>query len=329
MKKIAGLLGVLMLVGLLYGCSTTQSASNPNDTDVPCSIPSDTNLTVSASNITVGSDSKSLTFNMAAIDQNNAAFTDLTKGNLQVSVASTPETWTITYIANGANTGTRNFSMAMTLDRSGSMSSADNSSLEAAALSLVGLIPQGDADVGVINFASTVTVDATMTTDKSLQSVAITDESYVGGSTALYDSMGAAIDLVLTGANGYKVVIAMTDGGENYSSTYTTTTEIIDYSVQSGNVPIFALGYGLSASSAAEVAMQNIATGTGGLYYSAPSPEALVEVYDTLASTMANAYQVSISGNTALPAGTHTLTIVVKDENGNVVYTVSVPFVVS
>jgi Ca-activated chloride channel homolog len=328
-KKIAGFLALLLMVGLLYGCSSTSSTTNPNDTDIPASIPSGTTLSVSASNVTVGSDNKSLSFNMAAIDQNNTAFTDLTKGNLEIQVASTPETWTITYIANGANTGSRNFSMAMTLDRSGSMTSADISSMEAAALSLVGLIPQGDADVGVINFATTVTVDATMTYDKTLQENAITNESYVGGSTALYDSIGEAVDLVLTGANGYKVVLAMSDGGENASITYNTTTEVIDYAIAQGNIPVFTVGLGFIASSAAEVAMQNIATGTGGIYYRAPSAEALVSLYDTIANTMSSAYSISISGNNALPAGTHTLTINVLDENGVLVYTVSIPFVVS
>lgn len=326
LKKVSvGLLSVLLIGFMIYGCGRVVE-TNPNMSETAAVIPAGTSLEVSASNISVGSDGKSMSFNMAVIDQDNGAFTDLTKGNLVFEVSSPgPDAWTITYIACGAHTGSRNFSLAMTLDRSGSMDDAENSSLEAAALSLVGMKSSGD-DIGVINFDDTVTVEASMTTNTATLTNAITNESVREGGTALYDSMGAAIDLVLTGQNSYKVVFAMTDGYENRSSNYTTTPEVAEYAILKGNIPLFNLAYGTDLATAE---LSALAYATGGLYYSSPSPEALVEIYNQLAQTLANAYQVNISGADALTSGDHTLTIIVKDENGAERYRVSIPFIVS
>ena len=327
-RILPGLLGFLLLVCFIYGCGrVVEQTVNPNMSEDPITIPAATSLEVSASNITVGSDSKSISFNLAVIDKEDEAFTGLTQGNLVVEVSSSTSTWETTNITNGANSAAVQFSLVVTLDRSGTMSTVDKTSLEAATLTMIDMITTGEAELGVISFASSISVEAQMTLDKGTMANAVTHEANLGAKSALYDSISAAIDLVLTGTNAYQVVFAMADGSDTNSSSYTTTSEVIDYSRLNGNIPVFCLGYGVSGE--AEDALQAIALGSGGLFYRVPSAESLAGTYSNIVPTLGNAYQVNIAGVSALTSGTHTLTVKVLDEEGEERCRISIPFIVS
>jgi Ca-activated chloride channel homolog len=288
-----------------FGCSTTTSSSNP------ASPPSGTtSVTVgSGGSTTLTANTKTGACSIVLVDQNQNPITstnNLNINNIKIEVWSSTSTTsqtatvgTLTY--NGGSSGSA-ISYAMTLDRSGSMSYDSNASLEAAALAFIN--NSGASDQGaVINFDSYVHVDQGLTTNKALLKYAATSESSSGGSTALYDSMGTAVATAAAGSNTRKAVIAMTDGGENNSTTYTSTTSVINFA-NTNKVPVYCVGLGIYQGGSDELALQAIASGTGGLYYYAPSASDISALYSKISSALSSSWTIDFASPVTFTTGT-------------------------
>ena len=289
-----------------FGCSTTASSSSN-----PASPPSGTtSVTVgSGGSTTLTANTKTGACSIVLVDQNQNPITstnNLNINNIQIEVWSSTSTTsqaatvgTLTY--NGGTSGSA-ISYALTLDRSGSMSYDANASLEAAAVAFIN--GSGSADQGaVINFDSYVHVDQGLTTNKALLEYAATHESSSGGNTALYDSMATGVATCAAGSNTRKAVIAMTDGGENNSTSYTTTTAVINYA-NTHKVPIYCVGYGVYAGGSDELNLQAIASGTGGLYYYSPKTSDLTALYNKISSALNSAWTIDFASPITFTTGT-------------------------
>ncbi|MBN3032871.1 MAG: VWA domain-containing protein [Candidatus Saganbacteria bacterium] len=263
--------------------------------------------------ITVGSGgSSTLTANtqtgacsIVLVDQSQTPITStnyLNVNNIQIEIwtsgtsSQSATVGTLTY--SGGSSGSA-ISYAMTLDRSGSMSYDSNASLEAAAIAFIS--GSGASDQGaVINFDDAVKVDQGLTTDKNLLISAVSNESTTSGLTALYDSMGTAVATAAAGSNSRKAVIAMTDGLENSSVNYTTTTAVINYA-NANSVPIYCVGLGSSVSASG---LQAIASGTGGLYYYAPTAADIADLYNKISSALNSAWTINFTSPVTFTTGT-------------------------
>ncbi|MFA4844771.1 MAG: VWA domain-containing protein [Candidatus Margulisiibacteriota bacterium] len=322
-----GLVAVMLAV-LATGCATVTNTANP------ASPPSGTTTIAvgSGGSATLTANAKTGAASIVVMDQLQNPITSTNNLNIKNitidiwSTTTTTQTAVVDTITYSGGSAAQAISYAMTLDRSGSMSSDSNASLESAAVAFIN--QSGATDQGAIfNFDSYVVMDQALTTDKDLLKVAATMESISGGSTALYDSIGFAILTVEAGANARKAVIAMTDGGENNSVTYNTTGEVVTLALAK-SIPVYTVGLGLTAGGADENNLKGIATGSGGFYYYAPTATDIVALYSKVASALNSSWTVNFTSPvTFVTSTTYYVKITVTYDGGitnSVTFTVTV-----
>ncbi|NQT29672.1 MAG: VWA domain-containing protein [Candidatus Saganbacteria bacterium] len=311
--------GLALCLGMIWvaGCGTTSSSD-------PASPPSGVaSIEVGSGGSATGEGtSGTVAFTLADKGDNTpiTSTTYLNVHNVTIQIWATGVTTQSasvgTLTSHTATTGDP-ISFAMTLDRSGSMSSADIVSMEAAAKDFVSNMQATDQGA-IINFGTTVAVDQGLTSTQSLLNTAIDSSSISGGLTALFDSMGTAVSTVSAASNDRKAVIAMTDGGENASVTYTTTTAVINHA-NTYNIPIYCVGLGITQGGSAEDNLEAIATGTGGVYYYAPSSTDLADLYDKISSALNNYWTVSFTSPFTFTIGTtYTVKITISYTGGTI-----------
>jgi hypothetical protein len=136
-------------------------------------------------------------------------------------------------------------------------------------------------DIGeVVKFGAEIQVTQTFTSDKAKLLAAIDAPFDQGLRTKLYDALYQAIDDTGPQSNFRKAIIVATDGEDNGSTR--TLAEVTSNAI-SRNVPVFAIGLGASINSAA---LEQLATGTGGLYYQSATSQNLATIYRQLSSLL-------------------------------------------
>jgi len=198
---------------------------------------------------------------------------------------------------------------ALVLDRSGSMEGdyGDDeplNDLKSAADSYVGYLGSGDV-AQIISFSSNVSVDTGFTENKTDLYNAIHRLSS-GGGTAIWDAVITAVDSVASRPESQKAVIAMTDGGDNSSSS-DVSTAIAHAKSQAIVVYTIGLqGYDFTRSRSksdaprlpktrSEGELISLATETGGEYFYAPTSAQLAGIYTKLTQRMQNPYVIEFT----------------------------------
>lgn len=311
-------IGVVSLTGCNVVASSGGSEIGDGKATPPAGVTSIEVGSAGTGTATIGSATG--TINVTVVDgAAKTPMTNLLKGNLKIFLSGPGITGsvevTITSAVFNQNTGAP-ISFAMTLDRSGSMSSADLVAMEEAAKQFVSNMKASDQGA-ILNFGYYVKTDQLLTSDKAALTNAIENPSYVdSGGTALYDSIGqAALTLEAATTGNRKAVLAMTDGGENASSsTYKPLSTLIAF-LQSKSVPVYTIGLGVATGSQAELDLKDIASGTGGLYYYAPTQAELDALYASITSALNTYYTVTFTlpSGTVFQAGTYTVNFYVVD----------------
>ncbi len=249
-----------------------------------------TSVAITINQILQGSFPNLLTLQLIR-DQNGNPITNLNAGNFTVTEDGAPAA--ITDVRTVLQ-DSRNLSVALVCDRSGSMSDVTDSSssltkndaLEASASSFIDLIQPVDS-AEVINFDTTVEVTQSFTTDKALLKAAITNQfSRFGGDTSLYNALSQAV-ADTSNQTGRTAVLALTDGKSNSGSK--TQADVISAAKQKG-IPVFTLGLG---SDADQASLQQVAAQTGGTFTFTPSATDLKSVYQRIASQLNGQMQLS------------------------------------
>ncbi|NOY05858.1 MAG: VWA domain-containing protein, partial [Chlorobi bacterium] len=197
-------------------------------------------------------------------------------------------------------------SVALVIDRSGSMAGQPMEQLKEAARLYVSLLDTTCDQAAVVSFGSNVTVDAFMTPDTSLLNVGINNIS-AGGATALWDGVGTGVtEVVNNGKQDCRAVIVVTDGGENSSTKY-SLDDCISLAQTSG-IRVFTVGLGQGV---VEPPLQILARETGGIYYHAPSGDQLKAIFREIYSVVSQRFQeCSFTYTSSCPDGaTHTVEI--------------------
>jgi len=187
-------------------------------------------------------------------------------------------------------------SLALVLDRSGSVNSDEAAHIARSAGSLVDELRAGDR-VSVVNFNSKVYVDQALTDDVDAVLDAISNPSVESGNSAIWDAVSLAVaDMVeetdvQTSARG---VILLTDGEDNASSL--TRPEAMDQA-KDGQVPVFTVGYdfGWTGDGQPDLErgdLQSLASSTGGRYYENVETLELEDIFDTIVKSMGTQYSV-------------------------------------
>jgi len=190
-------------------------------------------------------------------------------------------------------------SVALTIDRSGSMGGTPLQDAKSAATTFVDQLQPLDR-AAVISFSSGVRVDQSFTTDKNALNTAISGLN-AGGGTALYDAVFESINLASSEV-GRRAVIALTDGGDGGSAT--SLQQAIDAAVQVG-IPIYTIGLGNANINP----LEQLATETGGQFFNAPNSSDLEQVYNQIALQLENQYRVTYTSSDACDGTEHTVEI--------------------
>jgi len=170
--------------------------------------------------------------------------------------------------------------VVLVLDRSGSMNGAPIEEAKAAMMEYVTFV---DANFAFIVFDNSPQLIAPFFTPVS-ELVQKIEAISSGGGTQLYDALYEAINL-LKSVDGEKQIIALTDGqtsGDQYSLeqiiNFANSGEISVEAKTPQNTKLFSIGLGYRSEGLVALAEK-----TGGQYYDAPSPDALLDVFSQIA----------------------------------------------
>ncbi len=222
-------------------------------------------------------------------DQNNNPVTDLEIGNFNISESGKPG-----IIHNVHETGIPLY-IILVLDRSGSMypsyGSTGTTDLNNAVKDFLEELDFSRTYVEIIDFGTNVVISQEFTQNEN-DLISIIDsrepESAQMGGTALYDAIGKGIDEAGDVAIGSTVVIAMTDGGENSSTRFTSVSSVIDHA-NDHDQPVNTIVYGTYWT---DPDMQMIANQTDGTYGQASSGAELSQLYVDLIPTEEDHVQI-------------------------------------
>ena len=208
-------------------------------------------------------------------------------------------------------------STSLVIDRSGSMEGVnydDQPLIDAkeAAKTFVNEMSSSDR-AEVVSFASSVRVDQPFTSDTQALIDAIEDLSTYGG-TALYDGIWQGLDDTAEETNYRKAVVALTDGGENNSSSDhggvywgDPDNSLLIAHAKSLSIPVYTIGLQgydftrekiVRSYTTSEADLQEIAGETGGEYFYAPTSADIKNIYQKITMRVQQQYIITFIDNT-------------------------------
>lgn len=177
--------------------------------------------------------------------------------------------------------------VALVLDRSGSMQGQPMQDAKQAASNFVQLLQDQDR-AAVVSFNQFVTTDHAFSSDKNSLTAAISTLQAFGG-TAIYDALISTADLIEP-EQGRRAIILLTDGEDtNSQNSFQTALN----RVTTVNVPVFTIGLALTPGSPEENILITIANDTGGRYFYSPTSSELQEIYEAIAAILRNQYKIT------------------------------------
>lgn len=216
-------------------------------------------------------------------DQSGTPLTNFKIGNFTVLDNGNPAVLTK---VSTVDTSREPLSVVICMDRSGSMYGSPTTDANAAAKQFIDSLGTNDA-AAIVDFASEASLSLGFTTDKSRLKATI-DAGTPSGLTALYDAMGLAAQEIRN-RPGRKFIIAITDGWENASDTFTSREKVSDEINRSGVAGhIIGIGYDIDTAS-----LDYIADITNGRFLSSPNASQLSTQFSYILNLMQNLVVVS------------------------------------
>ena len=220
---------------------------------------------------------------VSVLDASGKPIRGLTKENVTLLENNHPVTID-TMRMSGENGIHEPLSLAIVLDRSGSMEGEKITRAKESVLRFISLMEPGDR-ASLFAFSDDVSALEPLTGSQDiLRKAVLTIQP--GGHTALYDAIAKGIESV-QGIAGRKAEIVLTDGIANRGALD------IDQSITSAiknyvSVNVIGLGKDVRTSR-----LERIAHETGGSYFFTPSADGLAEIYDTISNRIRNEYVIT------------------------------------
>jgi VWFA-related protein len=175
-------------------------------------------------------------------------------------------------------------SLAIVLDRSGSMAGYKIARAKESVLRFLALMEPGDR-ASLITFSDNVDKVEPLTDDRELLKQR-TETIMADGRTALFDAIAAGVEAV-KGVPGRRTVVVLTDGIANrgvLDINQAVAAAIKEY------VSVYVIGLGKDVRAAR---LEGIAEMTGGFYFFAPAADGLAEIYESISKRIHNEYIVT------------------------------------
>ena len=199
-------------------------------------------------------------------------------------------------------------SCALLLDTTGSMADAI-ASLRNAAREFVGQLRPKDS-VAVYSFTDHVDELSGFTEDRAAARRALS-RLHAAGRTALFDAI-SQVALSLGRRPGKKVIVVLTDGGDNASS---LNRQSAAARARKAGIPVFAVAQGEALKDAAAAnLLQELAKATGGRMYKAHHNKDIDNVFGSIAGDLQGGYLLAfhpLAEEKTIPW--HELQVLVKD----------------
>ncbi len=174
-------------------------------------------------------------------------------------------------------------SIALVLDKSGSMQGNKMAQARESLLRFLSLMEKGDR-ASLVAFNDEVTSLSPLTeSGESLKKAVLGVQP--GGHTALYDAIVRGVESVKN-VSGRRAVIVLTDGKANRGKL--DISQAIESSTKA-YVSVSVIGLGEDVRTAR---LERIAQETGGTYFFTPSEQGLAAIYDTISKRIRNEYVV-------------------------------------
>jgi uncharacterized protein YegL len=173
---------------------------------------------------------------------------------------------------------------ALVLDTSKSMTGEPLAKAQQAASNYIDKLE--DEDLVCVYRFSTQVAQAHVCSRNHKGAITDVNELTAGGNTALYDVL-ARVSAIHTDRADRQAIILLSDGADNSS---TTTREQAIQQVAATNIPVYVVALG--GQELAPPVLREIAEKTGGVYLEAPTPDDLIELYDTLRASFDLQYQI-------------------------------------
>lgn len=208
---------------------------------------------------------------------------DLSEEDIYFGTGTKETTVTIEVAGEGGVTSTSTpMDVVFAIDSSGSMDWNDGDDARLAAASdfvdqMNDAIDQG----GVVSWDTAIDFTYGLSSDFVTLNSEIANVDHSGG-TNLNVGLDAAIDMLDANTrvgNSVEVIIFLTDGQGSY--TYAGSGGPASEAATSGYI-IYSIGLTITAGSYAEDNLVDMATATGGAYFSSPSPANLAAIYGTI-----------------------------------------------
>lgn len=201
----------------------------------------------------------------------------------------------------------RGIAVVLVMDTSDSMFAMPAS--RAAALAFVDALHPYDS-VALIDFDTTVKELQPLSTNHDAVKTSIEETLEQGGRTALYDGTLAAVQMASQADIGRRVVILLADGNDSGDSV--SGREAALTLAQAENIPIYTIGLGPQAD---RTYLENIAILTNGVYFNAPHPNDLTDLYTNLAERLHQTYLITYTSRVPGSNAAHRLVVEVEYEN--------------
>jgi len=293
MKKYTNPLLVLLI---LLTLSTIYVSCNEDNN--PTTPP--TTVTSIQANGTVQQVSRTQTTGtLIVVDQNGAPVTGLTNTNVTAYLrwpAKMADSVSGAVTVSSNTSSGKNVAGAVTMDYSGSMGSAQLQCMEDGVKTYINAMGSNDI-TEIIKFDDQVVVAQPFTNNKTLLINAVDSKFFLGGATALYQSIyKGTTDVIPVSSSQYiRSVIAFTDGGENSSSVPRAT--MISTALSNG-IPVYSIFLYSDTSNSLAKDMRNIADTTGGFFFwakpDATCSSSLTGVYNTIKGQISGSYTMDV-----------------------------------
>lgn len=203
--------------------------------------------------------------------------------------------------------------VALTIDRSGSMSGTPIANAKTASNLLIDQLKNGESSIGVVSFNSSVSQNYPITAipepDAGIKSAAKSAVNGISATslTALYDGLAFTLGEVESFGTSGAVVYVLADGDDNSS---TETEASVTSAYKTAGVPIIAFGYGSGAPGGS---LSRMASATGGAYYQSPTTLAEIQAAFVDANANFSSNQLLVSDKQFLLSGTSLMTTIPLD----------------